>query len=58
MPYDMLQVIKQARQRRKRVLRLHNQGLKIREIAAIYDISRQRAHALLKAAMQEAIREK
>jgi orotate phosphoribosyltransferase-like protein len=54
MPYDMLAVIRQARKRRKEVLRLRNQGLTLQQIAELWDISRARVHYIVQQAKKEA----
>lgn len=54
MAYDMEKVVREAKRRRKRVLRLRQSGKTLKEIAKVLGVSKGRAQALVDRAEQEA----
>lgn len=56
MPYDIVEVVKAARQRRKRVLAWRAAGKNFEEIAKLLGVTRQRAYSIHHEAVKEAER--
>jgi len=53
MAYDMVGVMREAKKRRKEVLRLRKQGKTTQQIAALWGVTRQRVDQIIAAAKQE-----
>lgn len=53
MPYDMKQILRDAKKRRKIALGWRNKGMKVKDIAEKLDCSRQRVWAILQQARRD-----